>query len=182
MLSDRKLNELCRRQALTAEGLAKRIIRGGQKLEQVVSAVKNWRKGLLKPLPRRRDVAQLATALGVEPSELTVWQSSYQFAPISPRKVQLVTQLIAGRPVQEALDVLKFTRKRAAPMVSKVLKSAIADASEAQADVESLYVSEARVDGAGIRVGTKRWRAKDRGRTHSIHKMASHIRITVAQV
>ena len=88
---------------------------------------------------------------------------------VAPRKARLVTQLIAGRPVQDALDILKFTRKRAAEMVSKALQAAIADADEQEADVDNLYVSEARVDDAGIRIGTKRWIAKDRGRAHSLH-------------
>ena len=81
-----------------------------------------------------------------------------------------MTQLINGRQVQDAMDILKFTRKRAAEMVDKVLKAAVADADEQQADVESLYVSCARVDDAGVRIGTKRWIAKDRGRAHPIRK------------
>jgi large subunit ribosomal protein L22 len=79
------------------------------------------------------------------------------------------------------MDILKFTRKRAATVVDKVLKSAVADADEQQADVDNLYVSEARVDDAGIRIGTKRWMPKDRGRAHPIHKKACHIYITVSQ-
>ena len=50
-----------------------------------------------------------------------------------------MTTLILGRPVQDAIDMLKFTRKRAAPMVNKVLKAAMADADEQQADVDTLY-------------------------------------------
>ena len=53
------------------------------------------------------------------------------------------------------MDILKFTRKRAAAMVDKVLKSAVADADEQQADVDSLYVSDVRIDDAGIRVRNK---------------------------
>ncbi|MHC4739294.1 MAG: 50S ribosomal protein L22 [Planctomycetota bacterium] len=109
------------------------------------------------------------------------WRSSYRYAPLSARKARLVTELIAGRSVQDAMDILKFTEKRAAPMVDKVLKSAVADADEQQADVESLYVSSARVDEAGIRVGTKRWIPKDRGRAHPISKKACHIHVIVTQ-
>ena len=50
-----------------------------------------------------------------------------------------------------------------------------------QVDVDNLYVSSARVDDAGIRIGTKRWMPKDRGRAHPIHKKACHIHITVTQ-
>jgi large subunit ribosomal protein L22 len=89
--------------------------------------------------------------------------------------------LIVGRRVQEALDVLKFVQKRAATMVGKVLKTAIADADEQEADVDRLYVSEARVDEAGVRLGTRRWIPKDRGRAHPIRKKACHIHVSVAQ-
>jgi large subunit ribosomal protein L22 len=79
------------------------------------------------------------------------------------------------------MDLLKFTRKRAASMIDKVLKCAVADADEQQADVDNLYVSEARVDDAGIRIGTKRWIPKDRGRAHPIRKKACHIYVTVTE-
>ncbi|MHC4355822.1 MAG: large ribosomal subunit protein uL22, partial [Planctomycetota bacterium] len=65
---------------------------------------------------------------------------------MSARKVRLVTELIVGRSVQDAMDILKFTSKRAAGMIDKVLKSAVADADEQQADTDSLYVSSARPD------------------------------------
>ena len=100
---------------------------------------------------------------------------------MSARKARLVAQLIAGRSVQDAMDILKFTRKRAATMIDKVLRSAVADADERQVDVDKLYVCSARVDDAGIRIGTKRWIPKDRGRAHPIHKKACHIHITVTQ-
>ena len=100
---------------------------------------------------------------------------------MSPRKVRLVTQLINGRHVQDALDVLTFTHKRAAAAIKKVLQSAIANADEQEADVENLYVSEARVDQAGRRIGTKAWHPKDRGRAHPIRKEASHIHVTVSE-
>ncbi|OHB62542.1 MAG: 50S ribosomal protein L22 [Planctomycetes bacterium RBG_13_50_24] len=110
------------------------------------------------------------------------WRSSCRFAPFSARKARLVTQLIAGRSVQDALDILKFTEKRAAAVIDKVLRSAVADADEQKADVDNLYVSSARVDDAGVRINTKRWIPKDRGRTHRISKKACHIHITVTQV
>jgi large subunit ribosomal protein L22 len=182
MLSANKLDNLIKQQKKSVSELAAAIKRAGLSEQQAASAIKNWRKGLLKPLPRSSDVEALASALGVETTALSEWRSSVRYAPTSPRKAMLVTQLIAGRSAQEAIDLLKFTRKRAADMVQKALKSAIADADENAADVENLYVSQARVDGAGVRVGTKRWIAKDRGKTHSIRKMASHIHITVTEM
>ena len=106
------------------------------------------------------------------------WQAKHRYARISPRKVRLVTNLICGRDVQDALNILKFTPNRAAAMVSKVLGSAIANANEAEAEVEGLYVDRAFVDeGPTI----KRWRPKDRGRAHPIAKRTSHITVVVEQ-
>ena len=149
--------------------------------KQAIAAVKNWQKGLFKPEPRADDINRLATALSVEVNDIADWRSSYRFAPMSARKARLVTQLIVGQSVQDAMDILKFTRKRAAVMIDKVLRSAVADADEQQADVDNLYVSSARIDDAGIRIGTKRWIPKDRGRAHPIRKTACHIHITVTQ-
>jgi len=181
MLSANKLKEFCEQRRMSVELLAEQIVRGGLKRKEAVAAVKNWQKGLFKPLPRRDDIERLAAALSVDVNDILDWCSSYRYAPLSPRKARLVTELITGRSVQDAMDILKFTRKRAAPMIDKVLKSAVADADEQQADVENLYVSSARVDEAGIRVGTKRWIPKDRGRAHPISKKACHIHVTVTQ-
>ena len=181
MLSANKLKELCGQRQISVEQLAEQIVRGGLGRKEAVAAVKNWQKGLFKPSPRRGDIERLAAALSADVNDILDWRSSCRYAPFSARKARLVTELIAGRSVQDAMDILKFTRKRAAPMIDKVLKSAVADADEQQADVESLYVSSARVDEAGIRVGTKRWIPKDRGRAHPIGKKACHIHVTVTQ-
>jgi large subunit ribosomal protein L22 len=181
MLSGKKLKQLSQQRKVSVEQLAGQLARAGLDKQAAVSAVKNWQKGLFKPRPRSEDVKRLAAALGVEANELLGWCSSYRYAPLSPSKARLVTQLIVGRPVQDALDILKFTRKRAVEMVGKALSAAVADADEQEADVDNLYVSEARVDDAGIRIGTKRWIAKDRGRAHPLRKKGCHIHVTVSQ-
>jgi len=106
------------------------------------------------------------------------WQAKHRFARISARKTRLVADLIRGRDVQEALDMLRFTPDRAAGMISKVLTSAIANANENEADVDRLFVSEARVDEGPT---LKRWRPKDRGRADRINKPTSHITVVVDQ-
>ncbi len=181
MLSSSKLKQLIKQRKASADQLANQLVRGGLNKKRAVAAVKNWQNGLYKPTPRPEDINALASALGVEKVDISRWESFYRYAPIAPRKARLVTQLIAGRPAQEALDILRFTNKRAAVFVGKILKAAIADADSQEADTESLYVSEARVDGAGWRMGTKRFIEKDRGRAHSIRKEASHIHVTVAK-
>jgi large subunit ribosomal protein L22 len=182
MLNADKLKELCKRQKMSVGQLAEQIVRPGLGKKESVAAVKNWQKSLFKPRPKMDDIRHLAAALSSEVNDLMDWRSSCRFAPFSARKARLVTQLIAGRSVQDALDILKFTEKRAAAVIDKVLRSAVADADEQKADVDNLYVSSARVDDAGVRINTKRWIPKDRGRTHRISKKACHIHITVTQV
>jgi large subunit ribosomal protein L22 len=86
--------------------------------------------------------------------------------------------LIRGRDVQDALNVLKFMPQRAAVMVSQVLTSAVANANEAEAAVEKLYVETAKVDEGPT---MKRFRPKDRGRAHPIMKRTSHITVVVEE-
>jgi len=182
MLSAKKLDNLIKSTGISVIEIAEKMVRPGLDKEQAISALRNWRKGLLRPIPRKADVEAMAGALGVEVVKISEWHSAVRYAPTSPRKAGLVTQLISGRGAQEAIDLLKFTHKRAASMIEKALKSAVASADEDSADVENLYVCQARVDGAGLRVGTKRWIAKDRGKAHRIRKMASHIHVTVTEI
>ncbi len=181
MLSAEKLKKCCEQRQMGGGQLAVHIERAGLGKREAKAAVVNWQKGLLKPKPRKEDIRHLAAALSVEVNDLSNWTSSCRYAPFSARKARLVTDLIIGRSVQDAMDVLKFTRKRAAKMIDKVLKSAVADADEQQAGVDNLYVSCARVDDAGRRIGTKTWIAKDRGRAHPINKKACHIHVTVTE-
>jgi large subunit ribosomal protein L22 len=182
MLSVEKLKEHSKKRKMDSEQLAGYLVKAGRNRKEALAAVKNWKRGLFKPQPDVDDIRRLANAMSVDVNDLADWRSSYRYAPISPRKARLVAQLIAGRSVQDAMDILKYTRKRAATMMDKVLKSAVANADEQQADVDNLFVCSARVDDAGVRIGTKRWMAKDRGRAHPIQKKACHIHITVTQL
>lgn len=104
--------------------------------------------------------------------------ASHRFARIAPRKARLIADLIRGRRVDDAMTTLEFSKRRAAWYFKAVLKSAIANAEEGDADVHTLYVSESRVDeGPSI----KRWQAKDRGRAHPILKRTSHLHVAVDQ-
>ncbi|RJP40926.1 MAG: 50S ribosomal protein L22 [Phycisphaerales bacterium] len=104
------------------------------------------------------------------------WCAKHRFARISPSKVRLVMDLVRGRPCDEALELLRFNRRRAAGMIGRVIKSAMASADEAEANMRNLYISEARVDSGPA---YPRWRPKDRGRAHPILKRTSHIFIGV---
>jgi large subunit ribosomal protein L22 len=102
----------------------------------------------------------------------------HRFARISPRKARLVAALIRGQHVNDAQDTLRFTQKRASKLIDQVLKSAIANANENEADVRRLYVKESRVDEGPY---FRRWRPKDRGRAHQILKRMSHIVVVVEE-
>ncbi len=104
--------------------------------------------------------------------------SKWRFARITARKARLLTDLIRNKPVGEALDLLKFNKKRGAIMVAKVLKSAIANADTKEADVESLFVAKSFCDDGPI---MKRFQPKDRGKAYSIFKRLCHITIEVEE-
>ena len=106
------------------------------------------------------------------------YRAVHRYARVSPRKARLVADLIRGQKVNTAQDILRFTPKRASGLISKVLKSAIANANEKEADVRRLYVTEARIDSGPY---FRRWRPKDRGRAHQILKKTSHIIVVVEE-
>ncbi len=181
MLSADKLKQICRQRQISVETLAGELVRARFNKRQAVTAVKNWQRGLFKPRPGRDDIRRMAAAMSAEVNDLVQWRSCCRYAPFSASKARLVTELIVGRSAQEAMDILKFTRKRAAKVVDKVLRTAVADADEQEADVDNLYINSAVVDDAGVRIGTKRWIPKDRGRAHPIRKKACHIHVTVTE-
>jgi len=98
----------------------------------------------------------------------------------SPRKARLVLDLIRGRGAGEAMSLLRFTKKRMAKEVEKVLRSAIANAEvkSETIDVDDLYVSEAYAnDGPRGR----RIRPAPRGRAHPYQRRTCHIVVKVAE-
>jgi len=106
------------------------------------------------------------------------WRATYKYARGSARKARWMVDMIRGRAVQDALNILKFTPNLAATQVRKVLTSAVANANEAEAKVESLVVREAFVNEGPV---MKRFHPKDRGRAHSILKRTSHITVVVEE-
>ena len=106
------------------------------------------------------------------------YQAIHRFARIAPRKARLIAAMIRGQRIDDAMTSLEFSKKRAAWYFKAVLKSAIANAEEQEADVPSLYISESRVDEGPT---MKRWRPKDRGRAHPIKKRTSHLHVSLDQ-
>ncbi len=103
-----------------------------------------------------------------------------KFVRISPRKVRLVTGLVKGMTVPHALVQLKMTTKRSAPVVKKLIESAMANARHNfKVDPEALVISEALVNQGPT---MKRWRPRAMGRAAKIRKRTSHISITLSDM
>jgi large subunit ribosomal protein L22 len=101
--------------------------------------------------------------------------STYRYAKISAFKAREVTRAIQGLPVSAALDLVAFSPKKAAALISKTLKSAVANAeNNANLRVDGLVVKEATV-GEGPTM--KRMMTRARGSGSTIRKRSSHIRI-----
>lgn len=100
-----------------------------------------------------------------------------RFARVAPRKVRLVADLIRGKRSEEALNILTFTKKAAAKILIKLLKSAIANASQKKhIDIDRLYVKRITVDQGPT---LKRYTPRALGRATMIRKRTSHIHITL---
>ena len=101
------------------------------------------------------------------------------FARISPQKCRLVADQVRGLPVEQALQILAFSPKKAAAIVKKVLESAIANAEHNDgADIDELKVAKIYVDQGPT---LKRMQARAKGRGNRILKRTSHITVAVAE-
>jgi len=92
----------------------------------------------------------------------------------SPRKVRVVADMVRGKKVSEAVTIFTLVPKRAGLPLKKLLESAIANAKNSGADIDSLIVKEVRVDGGVV---MKRQMPRAFGRAYAIKKRTSHIHI-----
>ena len=99
-----------------------------------------------------------------------------KFVRVTPRKAKIVVDLIRGKQVDDALAILMYTPKSAAPVVEKLLNSAIANAEYKEMDRSSLYVAEVY---ANQGMTMKRYWARSHGRADQILKRTSHITIVL---
>ena len=106
-------------------------------------------------------------------------RATLKFARISPRKVHIVADIIRNQPAEKAMAILKHTPKAACEYMTKLLKSACANAeNNFEMDPEKLYVKEAYCTGGPI---LKRGMPRAQGRMYRINKRTSHITIAVAE-
>jgi large subunit ribosomal protein L22 len=104
-----------------------------------------------------------------------------KYIRMSPRKVRLVVDLVKAKPVEEAVDILTFTRRRAAEVVRKAIESAVSNAlenfKEYKISEEELYIKEIYVtEGPTL----KRWKPRARGRADRVMKRTAHVFVVVS--
>jgi len=116
--------------------------------------------------------------------ETKEYRAEARFQRVSPQKARLVLELIKGRGVQEALETARFTKKRIAPVIHKLLTSALDNAKYVSGeqgidlDVDNLYVKQALAND-GPRM--KRIRPAPMGRAYRYQRRLSHIIVSVAE-
>lgn len=105
-------------------------------------------------------------------------QAILRSARLSPRKTRQIVDMVRGKGVQNALNILTFSPRPSARIVATLLKSAVANAEQkGLSDVDSLYVKSIFVDGGTV---LKRFLPRAQGRASKIRKPTSHITIVVA--
>src|SRR5580704_8173827 len=109
--------------------------------------------------------------------ETMVSKAIARFARISPRKARVIVNLVRGRQAGEALQLLEFTQKSAAPLVKKLIESAVANARTQQpgVDLDALFVDKAP------NKFMRRWRPRAMGRATRIQKGLSHITVILGE-
>jgi large subunit ribosomal protein L22 len=96
---------------------------------------------------------------------------------IAPRKIRLVADVVRGKPVGEALSILQLMPKKGARLVSKTLKSVVANAENTQSvDVDRLYIKRIAVDGGAT---ARRFLPRAHGRATVLRKRTSHLTVVV---
>jgi len=105
-------------------------------------------------------------------------KATAKFQRISPRKARVIVNLVRGRDAGEALQLLDYTPKSGAPIVKKLIASALANAQQKNPQVysDALFISKATVD-KGPDSHMRRWRPRAMGRATRIQKGISHIHI-----
>ena len=112
----------------------------------------------------------------------TEYTARHRFARLTARKARLIADVIRGRSVNEALQLLEFSPQRAAAFYSRLLKSAVANAAvDEDVDVNSLVVSESRADDGPLLNNRMRFRPGPQGRAMPFRKRTSHLTVGVSE-
>ena len=107
-------------------------------------------------------------------------KAKLRFVRMSPQKARLVVDMVRGKNVQEALNILRFSQQKPAGIVAALVKSAVANAEQkGVADVDKLYVKTITVDqGPAL----KRFIPRAQGRASKIRKPTSHVQVVLDEI
>ena len=106
----------------------------------------------------------------------------HRFARLTARKARLSADMIRGMDVNQAIETLEFSPRRASAFYLKVLKSAIANASQDEnVNINRLYVCDSRADDGPLHMGRLRWRPGPQGRAMPYRKRTSHLTVAVSE-
>ncbi len=104
-------------------------------------------------------------------------QAKLRNVRLSPRKARLVVDMVRGKGIQDAMNILQFSPQKTAPILSKLLKSAVANAEQkGVSDVDTLFVKTVVVDQGPV---LKRFLPRAQGRASRIRKPTSHITVVL---
>ncbi|MEX1026332.1 MAG: 50S ribosomal protein L22 [Planctomycetota bacterium] len=110
------------------------------------------------------------------------YTAKHRYARTTARKARLAADMIRGMGVNEALELLEFSPKRASAFYLKVLKSATANAAQDESvNLNKLFVSDCRADEGPLLQGRLRWRPGPQGRAMPYRKRTSHLTVTVQE-
>ena len=108
------------------------------------------------------------------------YRARHRFADVTARKIRPLAALIRGRPVDEALELLRFLPNKSARLVEQVVKSALGNAEDKGArHLDDLVVVESRVDGGPM---LKRIMPRARGTAYPIKRRPAHIHVTLSDM
>ena len=106
-------------------------------------------------------------------------KASLKFARMAPRKIRLVADMVRGKDVNEAIQILTFVNKKSAPILKKLVQSAVANADQAKTiDLDTLYVKHISVDQGPT---LKRYMPRAMGRASEIKKKTSHVNLILEE-
>jgi large subunit ribosomal protein L22 len=123
------------------------------------------------------------TAMAETKTAPKAYSAKHRYARITARKARLVADLIRGRGVNDALEVLQFQHKRAASYYTKLVRSAMANAGQTNDDVDvnRLVITDCRADDGPMLQGRMRFRPGPQGRAHPFKKLTSHLTVVVSE-
>jgi large subunit ribosomal protein L22 len=97
---------------------------------------------------------------------------------ISARKVRVLADVVRGMPVEQALTTLAFQQRAGAPLLKKVIDSAVANADQRNMDVDKLIVADVQIDKAGV---LRRFLPRAHGRATPFRKQLAHIHVALSE-